>query len=92
MQFISNFRRWLLGGFKCIKCNETYIASSFGFGGCICPNCYRGELEFLFFDNSFFLNRIFSKRLPNKESNQSLIGLNDILDFMNETLLERPIN
>ena len=31
---------------------------SFGFGEAICPDCYRGERQFLFFDDSYFLNRI----------------------------------
>lgn len=31
---------------------------SFGFGMAICPECYRGEHQFLFFDHSYWLNRM----------------------------------
>jgi hypothetical protein len=31
---------------------------SFGFGKGICPSCYNGEDVFLFFDQSFWLNRL----------------------------------
>ncbi len=39
---------------------------SFGFGEAICPDCYQGEHTFLFFDESYLLNRIIT-RLQNHE-------------------------
>jgi len=31
---------------------------SFGYGEAICPNCYNGEKQFIFFDKNYVLNRI----------------------------------
>jgi hypothetical protein len=31
---------------------------SFGYGEAICPNCYNGEEQFIFFDKNYVLNRI----------------------------------
>ena len=43
----------------------------FGFGEAICPNCYNGEQPFLFFDDSYWLNRItahlLNQRTPQPE-------------------------
>ena len=63
----ERLRRWLGGSFICTKCGKNYQIFSFGFGDGICPNCYDGEKQFLFFDNSFSLNRVLN-RLLNRSS------------------------
>jgi hypothetical protein len=54
----SKFREWVNGTFICKKCGRTCQVMSFGSGSCICPDCYTGEDRFLFFDGSYFLNRL----------------------------------
>ena len=51
-------RRWLSGSFTCKKCGKNNHLYAFGFGECICPECYEDEKQFLFFDNSYILNRL----------------------------------
>ena len=40
----------------------------FGYGEAICPDCYDGEQPFLFFDNSYWLNRIMARLLNHRAS------------------------
>lgn len=63
MPFLKKFTLWLSGTFYCRKCSETFHTFSFGFGECICPDCYAGEERFLFFDKTYWLNRLISKGL-----------------------------
>jgi len=53
-----NLHRWLKGSFVCKKCGREFFTMCFGFGTSICPDCYRGEQPFMFFDNGYWLNRI----------------------------------
>lgn len=39
---------------------------SIGYGDAICPQCYNGEEHFIFFDNSYWLNRLLIKLIPNQ--------------------------
>jgi len=57
----ESFRKWLKGSFVCRKCNREFYTMCFGFGGAICPDCYDGEQPFLFFDPSYWLNRVTSR-------------------------------
>ena len=50
--------RWLRGQFICRHCGQFFSIPSFGFGEIICPDCYSGEESFVFFDNTYFLNRL----------------------------------
>ena len=45
-------RKWLSGEFKCIKCGRICYSLTFGYGKCICPDCYNGETSFIFFEDS----------------------------------------
>lgn len=54
----ERFRRWLGGNFICQGCGRAFTILTFGFGKGICPDCYSGEQPFLFFDKSYFLNRV----------------------------------
>jgi hypothetical protein len=61
----SNLYKWLTGTFTCIKCGKEYQTMSFGYGEAICPDCYNGEPSFVFYDKSYWLNRIIAK-IPNQ--------------------------
>ena len=54
----SRLYRWLQGTFICSKCGNNFGIMSFGYGEAICPNCYNGEKQFIFFDKNYVLNRI----------------------------------
>ena len=54
----ESFSRWLKGGFVCASCGREYHAMSFGFGEIICPECYKGEEDFISLDKGYWLNRI----------------------------------
>jgi len=58
----ERFRLWLSGSFVCVRCGERFLVMSFGFGESICPGCYDGEVSFLFFDGSYWLNRLMCVR------------------------------
>lgn len=58
LPFLRKLRRWLEGSFVCIRCHREFHIASFGFGKAICPDCYKGESQFLFFDHSYWLNVI----------------------------------
>ncbi|MHA2169710.1 MAG: hypothetical protein ACXAB7_07430 [Candidatus Kariarchaeaceae archaeon] len=68
MSLFTKINRWLRGSFECKKCGSTFLTFGFGYGECICPNCYQGESQFLFYDNTFFLNRISSKWMMARRS------------------------
>ena len=70
MPFFEKFRRWLKGSFFCKKCRREFHTMCFGFGEAICPDCYKGEQPFLFFDNSYLLNRI-TAHLLNQRTTQT---------------------
>ena len=55
----NKFKRWLEGVFICQKCGGEMLLFTFGYGECICVNCYDGEKQFIFFDTrSYWLNVI----------------------------------
>ena len=58
MPLFRRFHRWLSGNFTCRKCGREFYTMCFGYGEAICPDCYQGEQPFLFFDNTYWLNRI----------------------------------
>jgi hypothetical protein len=58
IEMFEKFHRWLNGSFICKRCGRELYTMSFGFGEAICPDCYSGERQFLFFDDSYLLNRI----------------------------------
>ena len=51
---------------------------SFGYGEAICPNCYKGEEEFIFLDKSYWLNRILSS-LIKQDKHQQVEDLDEIM-------------
>jgi hypothetical protein len=59
----GKLRLWLDGTFTCIRCGRTLHIMTFGFGKSICPDSYRGEESFLFFDQRYWLNRIIARIL-----------------------------
>ena len=63
MPFLKKISLWLNGTFHCIKCGEIFHTFCFGFGECICPDCYTNEEQILFFDKTYWLNRLVSKGL-----------------------------
>lgn len=58
MTYLHKLRRWLKGSLTCIKCGKEFQILSFGYGEAICPNCYESEGRFLFYDTSYWLNRL----------------------------------
>jgi len=58
MSPFERFRRWLKGSFICRKCGGEFHTMCFGFGEAVCPDCYKGEQPFIFFDSSYWLNRV----------------------------------
>jgi hypothetical protein len=69
MPFSEKFRRWLKGSFDCKKCGREFHTMCFGLGEAICPNCYNGEQPFLYFDDSYWLNRV-TAHLLNQRATQ----------------------
>ena len=61
-----NFKQWLDGSFTCRKCGKEFNTMTFGYGEAICPDCYKGEQQFLFYDESYILNRLMIKLLNQK--------------------------
>ena len=57
MSMFGNFFRWLSGSFVCVKCGRGVRLFTFGYGATVCPDCYRGEQPFVFFDDRFWMNR-----------------------------------
>ena len=66
MPLLSDFSRWLRGSFTCVKCGKPVHLLTFGYGKVICPDCYDGEFESIFFDDSYLLNRLFMRSLSKK--------------------------
>jgi len=66
MRSLEKFRLWLKGSFVCKSCGREFYVMFFGYGKTICPDCYDGELPFLFFDGGFWLNRITAQLLGMK--------------------------
>lgn len=55
----DKLRKWLRGEVICKRCGRTYNMMCFGYGKCICSDCYEKEdNEFIFLDQSYWLNRI----------------------------------
>ena len=67
----SNLSKWLAGTFVCRRCGRDVNVMSFGFGECICPDCYGGENPFLFFDGRYWLNRLMVRLLNSIEGTAS---------------------
>jgi len=59
----SRLQRWLNGSFVCSKCGRKFSITSFGFGKAICPNCYKGEEKFLFYNKKYWLNRLLDRTM-----------------------------
>lgn len=57
----EKYRRWLKGSFVCRKCGGEFRVPCFGYGTCVCPNCFNDEQPFLYFDDSYWLNRIVTR-------------------------------
>ncbi|MFX0211215.1 MAG: hypothetical protein ACFFDT_34865, partial [Candidatus Hodarchaeota archaeon] len=51
-------RRWLSSHFVCRKCGKTYHLMTFGYGTCICPDCFEGENPIVFFEDPI-MRRLF---------------------------------
>jgi len=41
-----------------VKCGRGVRLFTFGYGAMVCPECYRGEQPFVFFDDRFWMNRV----------------------------------
>ena len=65
---LEKFRRWLNGDFTCSECGNRFHTMFFGFGKAICPNCHSGGRSFLFFDESYWLNRVMAKLFHKSQS------------------------
>jgi hypothetical protein len=77
-----------------------YSLQIFGFGEVICPDCYGGEEHFLFFNSSFFLNRIMMRlckydslpaRIPMKSPYADPALLHEISSELDVTLQESEV-
>ncbi len=66
--YLNSFRKWLRGQFTCKKCGEEYKGLFFGFGEIVCPDCYQEDQQFLFLDNSYWLNRFITRLYKQKLS------------------------
>lgn len=66
LKMFECLRKFLKGDFVCTKCGNESSSMTFGYGEMICPDCYRGEQTFLFFDQSFVLNRVLDKMVNRK--------------------------
>ena len=53
----EKLKKWLSGVFICRVCGRLFYTMHFGFGECICGNCYNDELPFIFPDRTYWLNR-----------------------------------
>jgi len=56
--FMRCLIRWLRSSWVCKKCGKEFHTASFGYGTCVCPDCYDGEQSFLFLDKTFLLNKL----------------------------------
>jgi hypothetical protein len=64
---VSKFSRWLSGSFTCMKCGREFNTMTFGYGEAICPDCFQGEQQFLFYDQTYWLNRLTAKLINHKQ-------------------------
>jgi hypothetical protein len=64
--FLQRLHRWLNGTFVCRECGKKFYTMFFGYGEAICPECYQGERQFIFFDTNYWLNRISAKVLEQR--------------------------
>lgn len=53
----ERLKKWLRGEFTCVNCNKLFHLGTFGYGETICPDCYDAEIDFIFYDDNFILNR-----------------------------------
>lgn len=53
--------RWLRSSWVCTRCGREFHMMCFGYGTCVCPDCYRGEQPLLFPDEAFLLNRLMAR-------------------------------
>jgi hypothetical protein len=96
----KKLHKWLSGSFKCHQCGTEYNLPIFGFGEVICPDCYGGEEHFIFFNSSFFLNRIMMRLgkfdslltpLPMKSPYDDPAILHEISSELDVTLQESEV-
>jgi len=57
----ERLRKWLSGTFICRMCGRSINLMTFGYGECICPECYNGEEKTVFFDTGYWLNRLLDR-------------------------------
>jgi hypothetical protein len=62
----------------------------FGFGTAICPGCYQGEQPFVFFDDSYWLNRLMmiEKHRGNSSHTEYILSLERKNVFESERKIE----
>ena len=49
--YLEKIKKWLNGSFICKKCGRNCYLMTFGYGKCICPDCYNGENPFIFYED-----------------------------------------
>ena len=81
MPLLSDFSRWLHGSFTCVKCGREVRLLTFGYGEVICPDCYDGEHESIFFDDRFLLNRLLMRSLIKKGTYKEELLEDLLLDY-----------
>ena len=80
-ELFIKFKMWLEGHFTCISCGRRVFLYSFGYGKTICPDCYKGQNELIYFNDNFFLNRIMNKKkglYTPPQSRQKILHYNDV--------------
>ena len=97
---LEKLQKWISGNFKCNQCGVEYSLPIFGFGKVNCPDCYKGEEQFLFFNKSFVLNRIMMRsynfnllpaRIPTKSPYDDPALFHEISSELDVTLQESEV-
>ena len=82
MSTFSNFSRWLSGSFVCVKCGRGVRLFTFGYGATVCPDCYRGEQPFVFFDDRFWMNRVLLRFAGQSGCRLESLYEDSVLDYL----------
>ena len=71
--------KWVSGSFDCIKCGKRIQLLFFGFGETLCPDCYQGEITFIFPDREYLLSRLLLTFVNGKEFFKKREAYDDIM-------------
>lgn len=69
MSNMEKLKRFLNGQYECKSCGNDFHLYAFGYGYCICSDCYDNEHPIIFPDQRYVLNRLLIAfiRQENKE-------------------------